>query len=235
VIVTAMAAGSATTLAAIPAAAMSFVIASIVPFAVYFAAKNEQAYVFLALLALCFTVAMVAAARQLHGTFLAAVGARLENAKILERFYAERQDWLEVSETTDAFALLDPGEKLLLWNQNLAAFLSIPPGSLVRGASFRELLRRGAAPIDRPSPEAGDGWIETFLPAAVEGDAAEPVAREFDNGLWLRARARRTARGHVTVVFADVTALKLSEQTILQREAALAEARRPGLRPGAVS
>jgi len=59
IIVTAMAAGSATTLAAIPAAAMSYVVASIVPFVVYFAGKNDPAYALLALLALCFTVAAV--------------------------------------------------------------------------------------------------------------------------------------------------------------------------------
>ncbi|ETW94942.1 MAG: hypothetical protein ETSY2_48895, partial [Candidatus Entotheonella gemina] len=114
IIVVSLSAGVSTTLAAVPQAAALFILSSILPIAVYFVFQAELAYLGIAALALVMIGAMLASTRVVYGALLEELRAKQANAALLEQFHTERQEWLDMSETTEAFALFDADDKLLL-------------------------------------------------------------------------------------------------------------------------
>ncbi len=214
ILIAAMAAGAATTLGAIPLAAAAFIAASILPWAAYFAWLGDGVHIALACFALIMTLAMLISTSIVHGSFMDAVRARRQNAALVGQIREERSDWLEISDTSEAFALFDDKDRLLLWNENYRRILSLPKDLLHRGADRRELLQRGAAPVSVVrGEESVDDWIERQLKLGKEDRSAQ--IEQLSNGRWLKSIARETGRGHTAVVHVDITELKQRESELL--------------------
>ena len=225
IVIAGMAAGAATTLASVPSAAAAFVLTSITPFIVYFAVQWDVAYLALALMALVLTMAMLVSAYIVHQQFIESVRTRFENQAQLAQFHAERDDWLEISDTSEAFALFDQNDRLLMWNENYRRILSLPDGELFRGARRVDLLRQCAPPVEVANGERTLGeWIESQLHL----HAAEPatVVEQLSNGRSLKSSARKTGRGHTATTHIDITELKDHEGALIraQEEAVQANA-----------
>ena len=77
------------------------------PLIVYFALQWDIAYMALAVMALVLTMAMLVSAHVVHQQFIESVRTRFANQAQLAQFHAERDDWLEISDTSEAFALFD--------------------------------------------------------------------------------------------------------------------------------
>lgn len=211
IIVTAsMSAGASATLAAVPQAAALFVASSILPFAVYFALQAELAYFGLAALALVMASAMLAATRVVYSALLEELSAKQVNAALLEQFHTERQQWLDMSETTEAFALFDAHDKLLLWNENYRRVFALGPESLYRDITRADVLRQCVQAVEvGQEPMAHEHWVEAQLRLHEHPDV--PLTQCLTSGRWLQSRVQTTAQGNLFTIHSDITERKEAE------------------------
>ena len=213
----AMAAGAATTLGAIPTAASAFAVCGVAPWIGLFMFHGYPDYAVLSIMAAIFLLAMLGLIRIVYATFLKSVRAKQANAALLAQFHAERDEWLETSDSSEAFALFDADDRLLLWNENYRRILSLPRQSLCRGAERADILRSGAEPVDvRDGQRALETWIEEQLGLDERPDAA--VVQQLSNGRWLKSTARGTSRGHTVALHVDITELKERESALRRSE-----------------
>lgn len=213
----AMTAGAATTLGVIPMAASAFAVCGVVPWIGLFMFQSDPHYAVLAIMATIFLLAMLGSTRIVYATFIESVRARQANAALLAQFHAERGEWLETSDSSEAFALFDAGDRLLLWNENYRRILSLPEGSLYRGAERADILRLGAEPVDvRDGQRALEAWIDEQVGLDQRPDAA--VIQQLSNGRWLKSTARRTSRNHSVTFHVDITELKERESALRRSE-----------------
>jgi signal transduction histidine kinase/CheY-like chemotaxis protein len=204
IVIAAMSGGASTTLAAIPQAASLYILSSTLPSILYFILRAEPIYFGLAAMALTMTMAMLVSTRIVYGTFLEEIRAKQTNATLLEQFHAERQEWLEISQTTDAFALFDADDLLLLWNEPYLRVLELSPDSVCRGLARAEVLRQCAHLVDDTGHAvAQNTWIEAQLRMHEHPD--EPLIQQLANGRWLRSTGRRTAHGRLVTIHVDIT------------------------------
>ena len=217
IIVTGMSAGASTTLAAIPAAAAAYILGCLLPGIGYFFVQDDPVYLAIATMGLILMLAMLLSTRHVYSSFIDSIRTRMENASLLAQFQNERSEWLQISDTSEAFALFDSDDRLLLWNENYRRMLSLPEAAMVRGAERRPLLRQGAAPADGSNP---DDWIETQL--KLHETPGQPVIEQLSNGRWLRSSARRTNNGRTVSIHVDITELKDRESALLQAHQELA-------------
>lgn len=214
IVIAAMAAGATTTLGAVPLAAAAFVTTSILPWALYFAWIGDRTHIGLACFALIMTLAMLISTSIVHRSFMEALRARRQNSLLVEQIRDERSEWLAISDTSEAFALFDAKDQLLLWNENYRRILSLAKDQLFRGADRRSLLRNCATPVSVVSGEEDlEQWIERQL--ALGRNGSEPQVEQLSNGRWLSSIARQTDRGHTATVHVDITALKKHEEELL--------------------
>ncbi len=205
-----MAAGASTTLAAVPQAAALFILSSILPFVVYFALQAEPVYLGLAVSALVMIGAMLASTRVVYGTLLKELQAKQVNAALLERVHAERQEWLDMSETTEAFALFDADDKLLLWNENYWRTFALDPKQLSRGLSRADVLRQCAHAVELGrEPLAQEHWVAAQRHLHEHPDV--PLVQRLTDGRWLQSSVHTTARGNQFTIHHDITERKEAE------------------------
>ncbi len=205
-----LSAGVSATLAAVPQAAALFVLSNIVPIAIYFALQLELVYFGLAALALVMISAMLTSSRVVYSALLEELRAKQANVALLERFHAERQEWLDMSETTEAFALFDADDKLLLWNENYRRIFALGSESLCRDLTRTEVLRQCAQAIDGgQEPLAREHWVEAQLQLPKQADV--PLIQRLLNGRWLQSSAHTTAQGNLFTIHHDITERKEAE------------------------
>ncbi len=219
IVMSAMIAGAATTLAAIPLAASIYIAAIILPAVGYFLSYGNSDGFGLATMALTFGFAMLGATRSVYRLFLEQIQARNANSRILEEIGRERQEWLEISDTREAFALFDREERLLTWNRSLAPLLSLPESSLRRGVQRRDLLQEAAAPVlVREGKRDAEDWIRALA------TAREPITELLENGRWIRTSNRKTKRGYTVTTFEDITESAEAEEAARQAASRLEDA-----------
>lgn len=217
IVIGAMAAGASSTLGAVPQAAALFVLGALTPPAIYFVLQGEPVYFALSALALVMAFGMIASARVVYRSFIEALKAKQANAVLLEHIRAERQDWLEISDTTEAFALFDADDKLLLWNESYRRIFELPADLLSRGRRRRELLRKGAVPVEvAEGRETLDAWIDAQT--VIRSEQGNAAVELLTTGRWVRSRARRTSAGRTIMVFVDVTEIKMAEERLQQSQ-----------------
>ncbi len=215
IVIGAMAAGASSTLGAVPVAATLFIFGALVPPAVFFALQGEPVYFVLSALAMVMAFGMVASTRIVYFSFIDALKARQANAELLDQIRAERQDWLEISDTTEAFALFDTENRLLLWNEAYRRIFNLPAQLLSRGADRRELIRKGAVPVAVAEGHVAiDDWVDRqmHLPDAPEQAAVDLLTTRR----WIRSHARRTSAGRLIAIHIDVTEIKIAEEQLVQ-------------------
>ena len=210
IVTAAMGGGASTTLAAIPGAAAGFIVLSIMPYAAYFVAQNDPVYFGLAAMALVMTLAMLGSTRIAYGALLEEIKTKQSSTTLLTQFQGERRQWLEISDTADAFALFDETDRLLLWNENYRRILSLPDDLLRRGTVRRDLLRRSARPVGPDEEATLEAWVASQL--AAPGSDGAPLIQKLSNGRWIRTQARRTDDGHTVTIHTDITAIKQAEE-----------------------
>ena len=225
IVIAGMSAGASSTLAAIPRAAAAFVLTCITPYIVYFVLQGDVVYLTLAVMSLVLTMAMLVSAHIVHQQFIESVRARFANEARLAQFHAERNDWLEISDTSEAFALFDEHDRLLIWNENYRRILSLPKTALFRGAQRVDILRQCAPPVAVANGERKlEDWIDEQLHIHAAGTAT--VVEQLSNGRSLQSSARKTGRGHTATTHIDITELKEHEAALIraQEEAVQANA-----------
>jgi len=115
-----------------------------------------------------------------------------------------------IDSTSEGFILWDRTGRLLMCNKNYRAYFGLEPRLLKPGA------RREA--------------VNTYVRLAVKHQHASPDGRrgvrewEMHDGRWLQISERRTAEGGLVMTAADITAIKLQEETRRLSEERLREA-----------
>ena len=223
IVIAAMAGGASTTLAAMPSAAIAYLLCALLPFTVYFATQQQIEYVGLAALSLVMTSAMVVASRIVYAMVRAELRSRERSLRLLEELRAAQHAWLDISRATEAFALFDADGKLRLWNDNLVRYLSLPEDALLTGMTHTQLIAMSAgSSVTRAQGELD--YERSLLALADHPDRTLVV--ELANGRWLRSIARRTEEGSVVLVHVDISELKHAEAALQARETELREAQK---------
>lgn len=221
----AMAAGGTATLAAIPQAAALFILATIGPFAVHFALQGDPVSFTLSALALLMIVGMLGSARVIYGSFIQQAKTKQENINLLKEIQAERQEWIDFSEGSEAFALYDEDNHLLLWNETFEHMFGIPKTAVYRGMAREDVLRMAVKSVT--VGELGlnlNEWIDHRLKATDQPSSAS--LHKMENGRWIQSVSRRTRSGHMAVVNVDITALKETEEALRSSETKLRAAQK---------
>ncbi len=128
--------GSVTTLGALRYAAYAFQTAGMLPWAVFFAFQGGVHWT-LAILAVVYWVAMTLSVRRVNATYREAIVARGSKTRISRHLTRLREEWLAVASVTDALALFDARNRLVLWNPAMETLLSAIPSA---GMAFDAFL-----------------------------------------------------------------------------------------------
>jgi hypothetical protein len=219
----AMVSAASTTLAPIPRAAQGYIGGALVLPTLFWLYQGRLEYGVLAGLALSMLVFLVRNARLSHDAFLEGLGRAREIAELREQFQAERDEWLDLSQATEAFALLDPGGRLLLWNSRFEAL--VHPAVTARGVFYSELLGACAA---KPTsvdgqPIAADAWLALRCELGSRGGA---LLEGYAGDVFYRVAAHRTPSGREVVTAVNVSALERAERALHDGQLALLQAQR---------
>ncbi len=204
-----MTAGAAATLAAVPAAASAFIVCVCLPWLIHFLVQGDPYFLSVTFMIVIFMLAMLATTRSVYAAIIEGIRVRHKNTALLQQFRAERDEWLEISDTSEAFALFDGDDRLLLCNESYRRLLSLPEHSVKRGTSFEQLMAQSSAPLSTGSDAAGH-------PVAQDPASRSNTIEHLTNGRWLRTSDRRTTGGRRLVLHVDVTELKDREQALIE-------------------
>ena len=145
--------------------------------------------------------------RRIIGVMLDVTEERLNQARAQS---AENRLRDAIDNTSEAFILWDRTGRLLMCNKNYRAFFGLEPRLLKPGAP-RETVNRFVRLAIKKQHAAADG---------------APGVRELEmhDGRWLQISERRTAEGGLVMTAADITAIKLQDETRRLSEEQLREA-----------
>ncbi len=119
--------------------------------------------------------------------------------------------------SAESFALFDAADRLVHATSRLKDFLPELADLLAPGVPFEALVRRAAHRDDTlPTNAERELWIETRL--AHHRQADKPFTVRAQGGRWLLVSEHGLPDGGVLVIYADVTAMKRSEERVQARE-----------------
>jgi two-component system, cell cycle sensor histidine kinase PleC len=216
VVATGLCTGSAASLAASPAAARAFMLGIGLPFIAMFVFQFSVPHMLLAVLALLLLIAMSLTTRLAYNALIEGIHAQFSARAVATALETAQQQWRELSETAEAFALYDSMHRLQLWNDSYARLLDLQPADLARFMNWSRIWQLAAY---RRLPEAAVLSVDETL-------APRLWTEEISLGAnWYRSTVRRLANGHVAVSHVDITALKAREAELLDLQAELEDAR----------
>lgn len=118
---------------------------------------------------------------------------------------------------SEGFALYDPDDRLLLFNQNYDFFHHRRVSPVTRGAKFSEIVRdavtRGYYPAARGREEA---WMRDRIRYHQNPRGLFEI--ELCDGRWLQIFERRTPSGGTVTINTDITAVKRRDEKQLQAQ-----------------
>ena len=208
VVVASMAIGGATTLAALPGAAALFIALSLVPAVVYFALQSDIVFAGISILVLVLGVGMLFSARTVYDTLVRETDAHAQSDALMRQFKEERQEWLDLSDIADGYALFDEDNHLVMWNRSYGRILGIDETELVRGTDLQDILTGSIQPSPI-SENLGKDWT-AFHQLATGKDSAAVV--HLADSRWIQVRRNSTAGNRTAFVYSDVTKLKEMER-----------------------
>ncbi|MFV9503932.1 MAG: PAS-domain containing protein [Oscillochloridaceae bacterium umkhey_bin13] len=138
----------------------------------------------------------------------------------------------------EGFALFDPNERLLYWNQRHRTIYATSAEALSHGRSFEAWLQAGIK-LGQYAPSTGNeaSWLAAHLNAFRHGATLD---QQLADGRWIEVAHQRAASGGTLMISSDVTearqAAELAQQaatqaaTIHAQAALLAELSAPLLR-----
>ncbi|MGK2287001.1 ATP-binding protein [Pedomonas sp. V897] len=215
----AICAGAAAMLTPAPRAARAFIGGIALPFIVLFLWQGDSAGLLLALATLLFALAMVLANHAGHMLLREGLEAQEAADRAIADLRAAQQNWRELSETAEAFALFDDDHSLVLWNDVYARVLGLTPDALFPGMSWRQIEAASGLP---GLPEA-----EFFGSDRISGKAPSYRCERQLGDRWYRSTIQLLANGRVAVTHVDISALKQREAELLRLQEEL-EASRDG-------
>ncbi len=118
---------------------------------------------------------------------------------------AERRLKDAIESVSEAFALWDRRDRLLLSNQNFRLWFGLDPRVVRPGASRDSVLKIARLAVARET----------------EGEIAGAREAELHDGRWLQISERRTVDGGVVLTAADITTIKRQEAARAKNEAEL--------------
>lgn len=219
----AMASAASTILAPIPRAAQGYIGGALALPAVFWLYQGQLEYAVLAGLSLSMTFFLVLNARVTHETFLEGLGRARQIEALRARFQTEQAEWLDLSRATEAFVLLDPGDRVLLWNARFEQLMY--PAPIERGAAYSDLLAASALKplaVDGQAVSA-EAWLELRMALVTRG---ADLLEAYADGVFYRVSSQRLASGCQAVLAVNVTALKRAERALYEGELALAQTQR---------
>jgi signal transduction histidine kinase len=219
----AMASAASTTLAPIPRAAQGYIAGALVLPAAFWAYQGRFEYAVMAALSLSMLVFLVRNARVSHDAFLEGLGRAQQIGRLREQFQAEQAEWLDLSQAAEAFALLDPEDRLLLWNARFEQL--VQPARVTRGVPYADLLRNCG---DKPTlvdgkPVSTLEWLELRSALAERGGE---LLESYAGDAFYRVSAHRARSGRQVILAVNVTALKRTERALREGELALLQTQR---------
>ena len=121
----------------------------------------------------------------------------LENQRILRA---------SIEALDEAFVLFDPQDRLVFCNERYKAIYATSADLMVPGASFEELLRKGAQRGQYPEANGQiDAWIAQRMAAHRSGNTT--ITQTTDTGRVLRILERRTEDGYTVGFRVDITTI----------------------------
>jgi signal transduction histidine kinase/FixJ family two-component response regulator len=123
---------------------------------------------------------------------------------------AERQQQTElllrsaIDTIGEAFAVYDPQDRLVFFNEEYRAFYSSSGPIIAPGRTFVEIIRYGVERGQYPDALGReDDWVAERLASHRQGN--HQMVQKLDDGRWVKVLERRTPTGHLVVFRVDVT------------------------------
>lgn len=153
------------------------------------------------------------------------VGADItrEAVAVQQAIHAQQQLYDAINSITDAIAVYDADERLVICNQAYANTLDTEREFLVPGITFEQVMRHG---YDRHFFDLGgqefQPWLEGRMKRFRNADGVSFVLK-LESGRWVQSRECSTREGGVVAVRTDITQLKRREEELdaLRRRYAL--------------
>jgi signal transduction histidine kinase len=216
IITTGLCAGASSTMAASPRAAVSFMLGIGLPYVAEFVLQFSMPHLLLAVMALLLLIAMSYSSRMAYSALIEGINAQFSARAMAKALENAEQQWRELSETAEAFALYDSYHRLQLWNDAYARLLDLKPQDLERFMGWTRVWQLAGY---RRLPEATVLSVDETLAPRLW---TEEIAL---GSKWYRSTVRRLENGHVAVSHVDITALKSRETELLALQSMLEEAR----------
>lgn len=212
-----MCAGAAAMLSPAPNAARAYIASIAAPFIGVLLWMPDRAHNLLALMAIIFVPVMIYINRAGYKLLDESIQAQRAADLAMQELEAAQDEWRELSEATEAFALFDQQKRLLLWNDAYARILGLAPRFLVRGKPWRDIA--DASGIDG-LPEA-----RFFSGDPCMADVPSHREEHAIGSRWYRSIVHRLPNGHVAVSHVDISTLKNREAELLALQQELEHAR----------
>ena len=216
VVATSLCAVASASLAASPRAARAFMLGISVPYVACYMTMLSVPYLLLAIMMILMVLAMLLTTRIAYGALIEGIHAQFSARAVGHVLDKAEQQWRELSETAEAFALYDNMHRLQLWNDGYAHLLGLEPQALQR---FMNWARVWQLANHRRLPEAAVLSVDETLAPRLWTEEIQLGAKSF------RSTVRRLPNGNVAVSHVDITALKQREAELLDLQAKLEEAR----------
>jgi len=126
-----------------------------------------------------------------------------------------------VGSIAQGFTIYDEHDRLVLCNEAYKSFYEASRDLIVPGATFEQIVRRGA---ERGQYAAAIGQIDEWVAARVcqhQSANGTVIEQRLGDGRWLLIVEYRTPSGYIVGNRIDITALKLSEAALADRNAQL--------------
>ncbi|MBT4016403.1 MAG: PAS domain-containing protein [Alphaproteobacteria bacterium] len=123
---------------------------------------------------------------------------------------------LEVLESlSEAFALFDADDRLVLFNEAFLRLNSPITDVIVPGVSFEEIIR---TQIKRGLHPSAKGRVDDFVSErlAIHRNPPPSLEQELKDGLWLKITEFRTPSGAIAGLRSDITEQKRAEREVVE-------------------
>ena len=146
-----------------------------------------------------------------NGHFYGYRGTTTDETEVVEAReraeHAEERLQSAISALADGFAVFDPDDRLVVFNEPYRRMLDDDSDVIAKGATFEEILRALCGPGGLLKV---DGDLEGFVARRMESHRRGQVEVEFElkDGNWVRVRERRAPDGSTVLIISDFTQLK---------------------------
>lgn len=189
-----------------------------IPISTILVLQQTMMHVALGIFGFIFLVVLLLLGSAAHRNFALSFRLEFENAYLaLGLEHAQRRLGDAVDSMSEAFALFDADDRLVLVNERLRRLVP----ELNKGAdadiTYDEFVRLFAkVGLAGVTPERVDSWVEKFM--LRHRSPGDPFEVELVDGQWLRVGEQPTSDGGVVSIFSDLTQLKIREAALAKSE-----------------